>query len=148
MNLSYIFVEVSFVKEVFETLTVQNLVIEIVVSAANIKASWIVILTSCKIILLDRSFNQLICILSQALIEARLCKTLIMTIFTAFRSHKAKKASKKEQALRQGDREGAAVLIQSYVRMWQTRVKYLKLQDFKFQKEVQLSLFAQQVNQS
>lgn len=36
MNLSYIFVEVSFVKEVFETLTVQNLVIEIVVSVANI----------------------------------------------------------------------------------------------------------------
>lgn len=71
-----------------------------------------------------------------------------MTIFTAFRSHKAKKASKKEQAVRQGDREGAAVLIQSYVRMWQTRVKYLKLQDFEFQKEVQLSLFAQQVNQS
>lgn len=36
MNLSYILVEVSFVKEVFETLTVQNLVIEIVVSVANI----------------------------------------------------------------------------------------------------------------
>ncbi|XP_052720135.1 myosin-IIIb-like isoform X3 [Crassostrea angulata] len=68
-----------------------------------------------------------------------------LKIQRAFRSHKAKKASKKEQALRQGDREGAAVLIQSYVRMWQTRVKYLKLQDFKFQKEVQLSLFAQQV---
>lgn len=77
MNLSYIFVEVSFVKEVFETLTVQNLVIEIVVSAANIKAFWIVILTCCKIVLLDLSFNQLICILSQALIEARLCKTLL-----------------------------------------------------------------------
>lgn len=36
MNFSYIFAEVSFVKEVFETLTVQNLVIEIVVSVANI----------------------------------------------------------------------------------------------------------------
>nr|XP_022321566.1 myosin-IIIb-like isoform X3 [Crassostrea virginica] len=63
----------------------------------------------------------------------------------AFRFHKAKKTRKQEQAQRLGEREGAAVLIQSYVRMWLTREKYRRLQDFKFQKEIQLSLFTQQV---
>lgn len=64
----------------------------------------------------------------------------------AFRSRKAAKASKQEIARREVDKERAVLLIQSFVRMWQTQAKYQKLLEFRSQKEIQLSFFTQQVN--
>ncbi|XP_061169935.1 myosin-IIIb-like isoform X3 [Saccostrea echinata] len=69
----------------------------------------------------------------------------VLKIQRAFRSRKAKQASKQLQAEKQMDKVRAIVVIQSFFRMWQTRAKYQKLLEFRSQKEIQLSIFTQQV---
>ena len=63
----------------------------------------------------------------------------------AFRSHRAQKVAKQLYEKRGFDEGRAAILIQTYFRMWKCKSIYQQLQQYKSQKELQLIYFTQQV---
>ena len=63
-----------------------------------------------------------------------------------FRSHRARTLAQKLMSEQKMEKLEAAIIIQTYYRMWHCKSIYQQLLKFKSQKELQMIYFAQQVN--
>ena len=67
---------------------------------------------------------------------------------SAFRSRQAKLSAQKDLQARKKSSTDAAILIQTYFRMWHCQTVYQQLLRYKEQKELQLIYFGEQVSDS